>query len=139
MTSLNATFGVSQGESISPFLFYITQMIWTRPSRLYWGFQGITEGAFNFRSLIYADDVLLLPNSHEDLQAGLDCFYDYCLKWKLHGNTTKTSIMIFRKGVLHPMRIIFSLVTNVWLFLILYLIWVSYYVAVVSFHKHNQT
>ena len=47
---------------------------------------------------MYADDVLLLlSNSREDLQAGLDCFYDYCLNWKLHVNTTKTSIIIFRK------------------------------------------
>ena len=50
------------------------------------GFQGITEGAFNLRSLRYADDVLLLSNSHGDLQAGLDCFYAYCLKWEHYKN-----------------------------------------------------
>ena len=61
------------------------------------GFQGITERAINLISLMYADDSLLLSNSREDLQAGLDCFYDYSLKWKLHVNTTKTSIIIFRK------------------------------------------
>ena len=44
------------------------------------GFQGITEGVFNLISLMYADDVHLLSNSREDLQAGLDCFYDFCLK-----------------------------------------------------------
>ena len=47
---------------------------------------------------MYSDDVVLLSNSREDLQAGLDCFYDYCLKWKLYVNTTETSIIIFRKG-----------------------------------------
>ena len=47
---------------------------------------------------MYADDVLLLSNSREELQAVLDFFYDYCQKWKLHMNTTKTSIIIFRKG-----------------------------------------
>ena len=50
---------------------------------------------------MYADDVLhvlLLSNSREDLQAGLDCFYNYCPEWRLHVNTTKTSIILFRKG-----------------------------------------
>ena len=30
---------------------------------------------------MHADDVLLLLNSRKELQAGLDYFYDYCLKW----------------------------------------------------------
>ena len=72
----------------------------------------MTEGAFNLRSLMYADDVILLSNSRENLQAGLECFYDYCIKCKLRDNTTKPSIIIFRNGVLHPLTIIFSSVTN---------------------------
>ena len=71
--------GVRQGESISPFLLNIFLNHLDSALAL-GGFQGITEGAFNLRSLMYADDVLLLSNSREDLQAGLDCFYDYCLK-----------------------------------------------------------
>ena len=90
--------GVRQGERISPFLFNIFFNDLDSVLVL-GGFQGITEGTFNLRSLMYADDVLLLSNSRKDLQAGLDCFYDCCLKWKLHVNTTKTSIIIFRKGV----------------------------------------
>ena len=89
--------GVRQGESILPFLLNIFSNDLDSALAL-GGFQGITEGAFNLRSFMHADDVLLLSNSREYLQAGLDCFYDYCLKWKLNVNTTKTSIIIFRKG-----------------------------------------
>ena len=80
--------GVRQGESISPSLFYIFLNDLDSTHAL-GGFQGITEGTFNLRSLMCADDVLLLSNSREDLQVGLDYFYDYCLKWKLPANTTK--------------------------------------------------
>ena len=62
----------TQGESISPFLFNICI------SLALGVFQGITESAFNLRSLMYADEVLILSNSRQDLQAGLDCFHDYC-------------------------------------------------------------
>ena len=48
-------------------------------------------------------------------------FLWFCLKWKLHVNTTKTSIIYLEWGVLHPLTIIFSLVTNFRLFLINYL------------------
>ena len=80
--------GVKQGQSISPSSFNIFLNDLDSTLAL-GGFQGITEGTFNLRSLMYADNVLLLSNSREDLQAGLDCFYDYCLKWKLPANTTK--------------------------------------------------
>ena len=54
--------GVRQGESISPFFFNIFLNDLDSAHAL-GGFQGITEGAFNMRSLMYADNVLLLSNS----------------------------------------------------------------------------
>ena len=130
---------VRQGKSISPFLFniFLNEL---ESALALGGFQGITEGAFNLRSLLmYADEVLLLLNSREDLQAGLNCFYDYCLKWELHVNTTKTSIILFKKGGTTSLDDHFFFgdklltISNS----ISYL--VSYSVAVVSFHKHNKT
>ena len=51
---------------ISPFLFNIFFNDLDLALAL-GGSQGITEGAFNLRSLMYADDLLLLSNSCEDL------------------------------------------------------------------------
>ena len=90
--------GIKEGAFNLRSLMYADDVLLLDLALALGGFQGITKGAFNLRSLMYADDVLLFSNSHEDLQAGLDCFYDYCLKWKLQVNTTKTSIIIFKKG-----------------------------------------
>ena len=39
-----------------------------------------------------------MAESAEGLQKGLNILQDYCLKWKLTVNTSKTKCMIFRKG-----------------------------------------
>jgi (p)ppGpp synthase/HD superfamily hydrolase len=46
---------------------------------------------------MYADDIVKLAESQSDLQKGLDILYDYCQKWKLTVNTSKTKCMVFRK------------------------------------------
>ena len=49
--------------------------------------------------LLYADDIAFFSESAEGLQKGLHIFKGYCDKWKLIINTSKTKIMVFRKGV----------------------------------------
>ena len=40
--------------------------------------------------LLYADDTVVLAESHEGLQKALDVFGDYCKLWKFQVNTNKS-------------------------------------------------
>ena len=44
--------------------------------------------------LLYADDLLLLSSTRENLQLRLDLLYDYCTRWRLYVNTDKTTIVM---------------------------------------------
>ena len=48
--------------------------------------------------VLYADDTVILAESANDLQTGLNIFYEYCEEWRLKVNTLKTKIVIFSKG-----------------------------------------
>ena len=45
------------------------------------------------------DDIVIFSETAEGLRKGLDIFKDYCDKWKLIINTSKTKIMVFRKWI----------------------------------------
>jgi hypothetical protein len=47
--------------------------------------------------LLYADDVILLSNSPEGLQAKLDCLDKLCKEWCMSVNIPKTKIITFNK------------------------------------------
>ena len=55
-------------------------------------------GGFKIVTLLYADDVILLSESAEGLQRGLDCMYEYCNTWRLKLNVNKSKIVIFKIG-----------------------------------------
>ena len=44
--------------------------------------------------LLYADDSVILVESHVELQAALNAMYLYCKSWKLEVNASKTKIVI---------------------------------------------
>ena len=48
--------------------------------------------------LLYADDLILLSETAEGLQTCLDRLYNYCMTWQLQLNTSKTRIIIMKKG-----------------------------------------
>ena len=48
--------------------------------------------------ILYADDIVVFANSSSEFQKSLDLLFDYCQRWKLVIDTSKTKIMIFRKG-----------------------------------------
>ena len=47
--------------------------------------------------LLYADDTVLIADTHRDMQLLLDYFSEYCNTWKLKINIDKTKSMIFGK------------------------------------------
>ena len=47
--------------------------------------------------LLYADDMVLMADNTEGLQLMLNTMFEWCRKWKLRINVTKSQIVHFRK------------------------------------------
>ena len=62
------------------------------------GFIGVEVGMLKLLLLLYADDIVFFSESADGLQKGLHILKGYCDKWKLIINTSKTKMMVFRKG-----------------------------------------
>ena len=88
--------GVKQGDILSPLLFniFINDLIpllndpENDPPSL------LTK---DVGCLLYADDLVILSTSKEGLQKSLDKLNQYCTKWKLEINVTKSKSLIFSK------------------------------------------
>lgn len=95
--SFICTLGVRQGDCLSPFLFsmYLNDL---EETFILNGFQGIDLGMFKLFLLLYADDIVILSNTEDGLQNGLNILKTYCDKWRLVINVNKTKIMIFKKA-----------------------------------------
>ena len=98
--------GVRQGECLSPLLFsmYLNDI---EEQFILSGFEGLDVNMFKICMLLYADDIVLFSNSDENLQEGLDILSNYCKRWKLKINVSKTKVMIFRKGGMLPRDLVF--------------------------------
>ncbi|MFO7744505.1 MAG: reverse transcriptase family protein, partial [Psychroflexus sp.] len=88
--------GVLQGSTLSPKLFCIFindivqffQRQWAPTLRL---------GNLNLSMLLFADDIILLADSEENLQSLLNILAEYLQKKKLKANVSKSKILIFNK------------------------------------------
>lgn len=69
---------------------------------------GININNRNICILLYADDIVLLSDNELNLQRMLDHMYNWCIKWRLKINETKTNVMHFRgknvKATAHPFK-----------------------------------
>ncbi|MCG7867658.1 MAG: reverse transcriptase family protein, partial [Candidatus Thiodiazotropha taylori] len=98
--------GVRQGECLSPMLFSLflndieEQFIMS-------GIEGLDVNLFKVFMLLYADDIVIFSNTAEELQSSLDLLSEYCKRWKLKVNVSKTKVMVFRKGGILPRNLMF--------------------------------
>ena len=88
--------GVQQGNPLSPLLFNLfINDIFTAVKND----SAITlDGIKNINALMYADDLIIMATSPEELQKSLDGLSSYCSKWKLDVNIKKTKCLTFSKG-----------------------------------------
>ena len=84
--------GVRQGCPLSPILFscYINNLVCRLKEKGY----GVDIGDRNLCSLLYADDVVLMTDSADELQAMIDIVDNYCKEWRLSLNLGKSKVMV---------------------------------------------
>ena len=87
--------GVGQGDVISPNLFNI--FINDLPQCLTKGEDTPRTGEKYVNCLMYADDLVVMSLSIEDLQNQIDNLNKYCTEWGLEINKRKTKVMIMAK------------------------------------------
>ena len=89
--------GVRQGECLPPLLFslFLNDI---EDKFIQSGFEGLDVDMFKLYMLLYADDIVIFANNAEELQLGLNFLSEYCTRWKLKVNASKTKVLIFRKG-----------------------------------------
>ena len=98
--------GVRQGENLSPILFAIYLKDFQHfMSDHFKGLEKLSsetqqelETFLKLYVLLYADDTIIMAESDQELQLALSGLNDYCKKWSLQINVSKTKIVIFSRG-----------------------------------------
>ena len=88
--------GLRQGEVISPILFslFIEDIELFLQDKVN---SGIQLNDIMLILLLFADDMIILGDTPEDLQNSLNLLHTYCEEWSLDVNILKTKVMVFRK------------------------------------------
>ena len=89
--------GVKQGEPLSPLIFiiFINDMANDLLSN---GISTFNINHFQMFMLLFADDTVLFADTLEELQILMDNLHEYCCKWNISVNITKTKSMVFKSG-----------------------------------------
>ena len=88
--------GVKQGDNLSPTLLsiFINDFV----SDINNLNLGIDLNGKSLSTLLYADDIVLLAKSPEDLQRMLDTLHAWCKRWRVLINTNKSKCVHFRNA-----------------------------------------
>jgi hypothetical protein len=99
--------GVRQGENVSYFLFamFLNDLQMFSENVSLNGLETVSkciEDKLNIYlklfALLYADDTIIMAETHDDLQNILNNFGEYCNAWRLKANTDKTKVIFFSRG-----------------------------------------
>ena len=90
----DVTCSVKQGDPVSPTLFalYVNDLI----DVLNDNDKGVNCGNRSVSALFYADDIVVMSESAQGLQCQLDIISDWCNKWRMELNQSKTKVIHFR-------------------------------------------
>jgi len=88
---IDSTLGVLQGGILSPKFF--NEFLSDLPEYLDKE-DGLSVNSTYFTHLLYADDIVLISESHIGLQNLLNSLKQFCSRWHLIVNTTKTKVLI---------------------------------------------
>ncbi len=108
---LSCTSGVRQGDVLSTTLFsiYINDLA----KEIKCMNLGIPVDDVLVSILLYADDIVLLAENEADLQCMIDKLHEWCNKWRMMVNESKTNIVHFRNKGTHCNNVCFKLGENV--------------------------
>ena len=95
--------GVRQGCVLSPLLFDLFIDAMAREVKALG--LGVDCGGRKVAILLYADDIVLLADSQEDLQKMLDAVAGFFKRWRLEVNLSKTKLMAFGVRALGSMQV----------------------------------
>ena len=88
------TNGVRQGDTISPTLFNLyTNDLVDELNALQCG---VDIDGRCVSILLYADDVVIMSDSEDNLQKMINCVYSWCRRWRLCVNLAKTNVVHLR-------------------------------------------
>ena len=99
----NCNSGLLEGECLSPLLYslYVNdlkQFLLDKECVGVSDVSAIENDLMFFVKLLlimYADDTVLFATSKKNLQLSLSAYSDYCKKWKLNINVSKTKVLYF--------------------------------------------